>query len=109
VLEGGPGKGVRYDNIVDSNGNVLIQEDETAFGDVMTAENRDAGIWSYNTASDKVIVFELDENAAGAQFNDPEEPGNGKSGIVEVEPNARPGKQPICLMFRLTLLETPRF
>jgi len=68
------------------NGNVLIQEDETAFGDVMTAENRDAGIWSYNIASDKVnFVFELDENAAGAQFNDPEEPGGETSGIVEVE------------------------
>jgi len=75
--EGGPNKGVSYDNIVvDSNGNVLIQ-DETAFGgDVMTAENRDAGIWSYNTASDEAtFVFELDENAAGAEFNDPEEPG----------------------------------
>jgi len=70
VLEGGPDKGVSYDNIVvDSNGNVLIQEDETAFGgDVMTAENRDAGIWSYNTASDEAtFVFELDENAAGAE------------------------------------------
>jgi len=43
---------------------------------VMTAENRDAGIWSYNTASDETtFVFELDENAAGAEFNDPEEPG----------------------------------
>jgi len=80
-------KGVSYDNIVvDSNGNVLIQEDETAFGgDVMTAENRDAGIWSYNTASEATFVFELDENAAGAEFNDPEEPWWETSGIVEVD------------------------
>ena len=96
VLKGGPDTGVSYDNVtVDGNGNVLIQEDETAFGgDVMKAENRDAGIWSYNIASDKdTFVFELDENAAGAQFNDPEEPGEWESsGIIEVDSDARPGE-----------------
>jgi len=75
VLEGGPGKGVSYDNIdVDSNGNVLIQEDETAFGG--DVDRRKSGCWHlvYNIASDKVN-FVFDENAASAQFNDPEEPG----------------------------------
>jgi len=40
----------------------------------MTPKIRDAGIWFYNIASDKksTLSFELDENAAGAQFNDPE-------------------------------------
>ena len=90
VHEGGFGNGVSYDNItVDSNGNVLIQEDETAFGgDVMKAENRDAGIWSYNIDSDEAtFITKLDESAAGAQFNDPQEPGEWESsGIIEVDP-----------------------
>jgi len=70
--------------------------------------NRDAGIWSYNTASDETtFVFELDENAAGAEFNDPEEPGEWEtSGIVEVDP-CPPGKSSYLLMFRLILLKTP--
>lgn len=88
LLEGGPGKGVSYDNIVvDRNGNVLLQEDETAFGrEVMVAENREAGIYSYNIASGTVkSLFTLDENAAGIQFNNPQEPGQWEtSGVVEV-------------------------
>jgi len=60
----------------------------------MTAENRDAGIWSYNIADEATFVFELDENAAGAEFNDPEEPEWETSGIVEVDPNAT--KKLIC-------------
>lgn len=96
VLKGGPGTGVSYDNIVvDKNGNVLIQEDETAFGgDVMTAENRGARVGYYNIASDTAgPILEVDENAAGTQFNDPTEPGQWEtSGIIEVDSNARPGK-----------------
>lgn len=96
VLEGGPGNGVSYDNItVDSNGNVLLQEDETAFGgEVMTAEERDARIYSYNIASDEVTpLFEADENAAGSEFNDIEEPGEWEtSGIIEVAADALPGR-----------------
>jgi len=69
----------------------------------MTAENRDAGIWSITLLLTATFVFELDENAAGAEFNDPEEPGEWEtSGIVEVDPSARPVKARIFLMFRLT-------
>jgi len=50
----------------------------------MTAENRDAGIWSYNTASDEAtFVFELDENAA--EFN-LKNLANGNLWHVEVDP-----------------------
>ncbi|MBD2101216.1 glycerophosphodiester phosphodiesterase family protein [Leptolyngbya sp. FACHB-261] len=87
LLSGGPGKGVSYDNIVvDSNGNVLIQEDAAAFGDdVMAAEGRDAQIWSFNPESGEIVpLFEAIEGAAGPKFNDPE-PGNWEtSGIIEV-------------------------
>jgi len=41
------------------------------------------------------------------QFNDPEEPGEWKSGIVEVDPDAQPVKALIYLMFRLTPSEAP--
>ena len=96
LLQGGPGNGVSYDNIVvDSNGNVLLQEDETAFGEqVMLAENRDAGIFSYNIASRRVApLFVLNENAAGTQFNNPNVPGEWEtSGIIEVASNALPGR-----------------
>jgi len=80
VLEGGPGKGVSYDNIdVDSNGNVLIQEDETAFGgDVMTAENRDAGIWSITLPLTKSTLSLSDENAAVHSLTTLKNLGNGK-------------------------------
>jgi Ca2+-binding RTX toxin-like protein len=86
VLTGGPDTGVSYDNItVDPNGKVLIQEDETSFGgDVMVAENREASIWSYDIATDTATrIIALDENAGGAEFNDPTAPGEWESsGIV---------------------------
>jgi glycerophosphoryl diester phosphodiesterase len=93
LLNGGLGKGVSYDNIVvDANGNVLIMEDETAFGgEVMAVEGRDARIWSYNLASGTLTpLFEVDETAAGTP-----DPGVGvweTSGIVEVSPNALRGR-----------------
>ncbi len=96
LLNGGFGTGVSYDNVtVDRNGNVLIMEDETSFGgDVMKAENRDGRVWSYNIATGKVTpVFELDENAAGSQFNNPNVPGQWETtGIIEANPNAKPGR-----------------
>ncbi|HEY9619963.1 MAG TPA: glycerophosphodiester phosphodiesterase family protein [Crinalium sp.] len=91
LLEGGPGKGVSYDNIVvDRNGHVLIQEDETSFGgEVMTAEGRDAQVWSYNIASGEVIpLFGLVEGAAGAQFNSSAPGAWESSGIVEAGSNS---------------------
>lgn len=106
LQQGGPGNGVSYDNIdVDSNGNVVIQEDETAFGgDVMLAENRNAQVQSYNIASDTITpILELDENAAGPEFNDPTEPGEWESsGIIEVAPSdftpeSRPGRSDYLL------------
>ena len=96
LVKGGFGTGVSYDNIVvDSNGNVLIQEDETSFGGgIMAAENREGRIWSYNIASGTMKpLFELDENAAGTQYNNPARKGEWEtSGIVEVNPKAQPGR-----------------
>lgn len=116
VQEGGPGNGVSYDNIdVDSNGNVVIQEDETAFGgDVMTAESRDARVYSYDIASDKITpILEIDENAAGSQFNDPTEPGEWESsGIIEVAPSdftpeSRPGRSDYLLDVQAGTIRDP--
>ncbi|MFH7028711.1 MAG: hypothetical protein ACHBN1_25785 [Heteroscytonema crispum UTEX LB 1556] len=88
LVVGGPGKGVSYDNVVvDRNGNVLIMEDETGFGgSLMAAENREGYIWSYNIDSKTIApVFSLDEDAAGAQFNNAAIKGQWEtSGIVEV-------------------------
>lgn len=88
VLIGGADTGVSYDNIVvDSKGQIMIQEDETAFGgDVMRARAREAGMWLYNIATDKVtFVAELDESAAGDEFDNTSVPGEWEtSGIVEV-------------------------
>lgn len=96
LLTGGPGKGTSYDNVVvDKNGNVLILEDETSFGgELMAAEKREGRIWSYNIATGKVTpLFELDENAAGAIFNNPDVKGEWEtSGIIEVDPKAKPGR-----------------
>ncbi|GAB4319719.1 MAG: hypothetical protein OHK0047_01880 [Leptolyngbyaceae cyanobacterium] len=89
VLKGGAGTGVSYDNIVvDKNGNVLLMEDETAFGGaLMLAENREASIWSFDPTTQAVTrLFALDENAGGSQFNKPLVKGEWESsGIVEVE------------------------
>ncbi|MEB3282603.1 MAG: alkaline phosphatase PhoX [Lyngbya sp.] len=58
LLEGGPETGVSYDNmVVDSNGNVLIQEDETSFGgDILQAEGRYGSVISYNIAENEGVV-----------------------------------------------------
>jgi glycerophosphoryl diester phosphodiesterase len=88
VLTGGPGKGASYDNIVvERNGNVLLMEDETAFGGALYAsENREAGIFSFNPTTKSITqLFSLDENAAGTQFNNPAAKGQWESsGIVEI-------------------------
>lgn len=101
LQEGGPGAGVSYDNVeVDSNGKVLIQEDETAFGGaVLVAENRDARVYSYDIASDEITpILELNENAAGPQFNNPADPGQWEtSGIIELDPNAQRGSSSYLL------------
>ncbi len=83
---GGPNKGVSYDNIVvDTNGRVLLQEDETAFGgEVMEAERRDGMIWAYDIATDAVApVAQINEEAEGSQFNAPASGQWESSGIVE--------------------------
>jgi Bacterial protein of unknown function (DUF839)/RTX calcium-binding nonapeptide repeat (4 copies) len=101
VLVGGAGKGVSYDNItVDGNGNVFIQEDETAGTEaIMTAENRDAGIWRYNTAENAGVIgtdnvdfiVEINQAAEGPEFVGP--PGTWESsGIITLDSNALPGK-----------------
>lgn len=90
IHEGGFGKGVSYDNVVvDRNGKVLIQEDQTAFGgDIMKAEGRDnSRIWSYDPASDTIKpLFEINEGLF-PELNDPTAPGEWESsGIIEVDP-----------------------
>jgi glycerophosphoryl diester phosphodiesterase len=93
LLEGGETTGVSYDNIVvDSQGNILIQEDRTAAGGaVMDSQMRNGRVLSYNIAynenrigNDEVtFLFEIDQTAEGEQFDT----GFGRwetSGIVEV-------------------------
>jgi glycerophosphoryl diester phosphodiesterase len=93
LLEGGPETGVSYDNMtVDSNGNVLIQEDETSFGgDILNAEGRYGSIISYNIAENEGVVGDdqvdfLFENSTA--FIDPTRFGAygswESSGIIEV-------------------------
>ncbi|MFB2971938.1 alkaline phosphatase PhoX [Aerosakkonema sp. BLCC-F183] len=88
VMTGSLDTGVSYDNIVvTTNGKVMICEDETSFGgDAMSARARDAGIWSYDIATDKVtLVAELNESAAGSQFNNTSKAGEWEtSGIIEI-------------------------
>jgi glycerophosphoryl diester phosphodiesterase len=89
LVKGGPGTGTSFDNVtVDKKGNVFIQEDETAFGgQLLAAENRDGSIWRYNIASGQLTrVLEINENAAGSQFNDPKARGQWESsGIIELD------------------------
>lgn len=103
LLQGGLGKGVSYDNIVvDSNGNVILQEDETADGDVIFAEeNRDGSVLSYNIAANEGVVgndqvdFLFEINSAAGDTSDIsffEIGGWETSGVIEVEPNALPGQ-----------------
>jgi len=100
LVIGGPGKGVSFDNVVvDKNGNVLLMEDETAFGgSLMAAESREAYIWSYNIASRTIApIFTLDEDAAGTQYNNTAIKGQWESsGIVEVP---RAGSGPSAYLF----------
>lgn len=89
VLKGGPGTGVSYDNVlVDKSGNVWLMEDETAFGgEQMAAENRESSIWRYNIATKELDrVFDINENAAGTQFNNPSVRGEWEtSGIIQLD------------------------
>ncbi|MDX2231970.1 MAG: DUF839 domain-containing protein [Leptolyngbyaceae cyanobacterium bins.349] len=86
ILEGGLGRGHSYDNIVaDRFGNVVIQEDETAFGPrISQAEGRDnAYVWRYNVATDTVRpLFQADESIAPA--NNLSSTQWETSGIIEV-------------------------
>jgi len=101
LLEGGEETGVSYDNmVVDSNGNVLLQEDSTAGGeDVMNAQQRNGLVISYNVefnagvaGEDEVtFLFEIDQKVAGEQF-DTEFGAWESSGIIEIESDAVPGK-----------------
>ncbi|MCL1466230.1 hypothetical protein [Argonema galeatum] len=88
VLTGSLDTGVSYDNIVvTSNGKVAILEDETSFGgDAMSARARDAGIWSYDIATDKdQMIGTINESAAGSQFNNTSKAGEWEtSGIIEI-------------------------
>jgi Ca2+-binding RTX toxin-like protein len=96
VLVGGPGKGVSYDNIaVDKTGKVYLQEDETGYGGaVMLAENREAAIWVYDPSAKTVTQeFNLNENAAGIQFNSPNIKGQWESSGIVVVPGGTTGSE----------------
>lgn len=110
LLSGGPGKGVSYDNIVvDRNGNIMIQEDESGSENVMKAEGRDARIWSYNIASGKMTpVFEIEDTAGGTL----QDPGTGiweSSGIIEVNPNAKPGRSSYLFDVQAHSIKDPKY
>jgi glycerophosphoryl diester phosphodiesterase len=97
LLEGGLETGVSYDNlVVDSNGNVVLQEDKTAAGDIiMPGQKRYGRILSYNinynedkiTSDRTVDLFEINQAAEGIKwtgdYGDWE-----SSGIVEVDHQA---------------------
>lgn len=110
IHEGGLGQGVSFDNmVVDSNGNVIIQEDETAFGgSIMRAEGRDnAYIWQYNIATDTIRpLFQADEsiapgnNAAPGQWE--------TSGIVEI-PGAKGGRSAYLFDVQAHSIRDPRY
>ncbi|XHR85513.1 MAG: esterase-like activity of phytase family protein [Gloeotrichia echinulata GP01] len=93
VLTGGQNTGVSYDNItVDKNGKIAIQEDTTAFGgNVMADQKRNGQVLSYDIATDSVKpLFEINQKAAGTAFDN----GTGAwetSGIVELPKNNLPG------------------
>lgn len=93
LMAGGPETGVSYDNmVVDSQGNVLIQEDRTAFGeDVMFAQQRQGSIVSYNIAENEGVVgndnvdFVFTLNQAAIDPAVAQDYGNWESsGIVEI-------------------------
>lgn len=93
LLSGGPETGVSYDNmVVDSQGNVLIQEDQTAFGeDVMFEQQRQGAIVSYNIAANEGVVgndevdFLFTLNQAAIDPAVAEDYGNWESsGIIEI-------------------------
>ncbi|MEC4985942.1 MAG: DUF839 domain-containing protein [Oscillatoria sp. PMC 1068.18] len=112
LLEGGPDTGVSYDNmVVDSNGNVIIQEDRTAFGaDVLfgeppvgrEGEERNGRILSYNIALnegklDDEITFigELNQSldsSVDTDYGDWE-----SSGIIEIDSEVLPGRSSYLL------------
>lgn len=110
VLSGGPGKGVSYDNIVvDRNGLVWLQEDETAFGeDVMRQEGRDASVWTYNIATKAVNrVFDLYEATGGRA-----DLGVGSfesSGIIELNSNALPDQSSLLFNIQGHGYSNPRY
>ena len=117
LLQGGLGKGVSYDNIVvDSNGNVLIQEDETADGDVIfTAENRDGSVLRYNINANEnrvgndVVDFVFEINSAAADTADIsffEIAGWETSGIIQVDPNALPGQSSYLFDIQASTIST---
>jgi secreted PhoX family phosphatase len=111
LLKGGPGKGVSYDNIlVDKNGKVLLQEDETAFGgDVMKAENRDGRIVSYDLKTKEVkFLLETDETVRGTIKD--EGPGFWEtSGIIEVDPNAVSGQSSYLYTVQAHSIKDPKY
>jgi glycerophosphoryl diester phosphodiesterase len=94
LLEGGPSKGVSYDNlVVDSNGMVWLQEDKTAFGgDVMSEQRRHGGVMAYNIdynenrVGNDVVTMELENSTVAIDPDNAESYGQWESsGIIELQ------------------------
>ena len=95
LMSGGENTGVSFDNItVDSQGNVLIQEDRTAGGGaVLDAQERQGSVLSYNIAENEGVVgndkveFLFEANQAEIDPSAATNYGNWEtSGIVEATP-----------------------
>ncbi|WP_262562784.1 esterase-like activity of phytase family protein [Acaryochloris sp. CCMEE 5410] len=93
LMSGGPNTGVSYDNMtVDAQGNVIIQEDRTAFGrDVLNDQQSHGRVLSYNIAANEGVVgddqvqFLLENNTAKLDPTQATNYGDWESsGIVDV-------------------------
>ena len=108
ILQGGPDTGVSYDNmVVDHHGNVLIQEDRTAGGEeIMDSQMRMAYVWSYDIVSDTIEPL-FAANQAQVHPEAATEYGAWEtSGIIEVLPNALPGKSSYMMTVQAHTLES---
>jgi Domain of unknown function (DUF4114) len=94
LMKGGENTGVSFDNMtVDSNGNVLIQEDRTAGGETLLAnQQRQGRVLSYNIADNEGkagndnIQFLFELNQAAIDPTVATDYGNWESsGIVEIQ------------------------
>ncbi|MCB0035717.1 MAG: hypothetical protein KDE51_16915, partial [Anaerolineales bacterium] len=111
VWQGGPDTGVSYDNItVNHHGEVIIQEDRTAAGiTIMAQQQRYARVLQYNIATDSAtFLFEANQAAITPEFAS--DYGNWEtSGIIEVEPEAFDGRSSYLLSVQAHTIPDVRY